>query len=470
MAGNRACTGCPDKQRRRAMDVAHEIPFDKDSIVVCHVPILRLSIRLSTIKYLTFMLSGIASLWPWNCFLSASDYFQDRFGSHPVLADNYSSTMMTVSTITSTLFNYYLSRSQQGVNYARRLKNGNYLQMLIFLVMTLSILVPERFTVFYFVFVMFNVLLTSIGSCLTQVGMMALVNIQGSFYANATVVGNAIAGVLPSIAMIIAVVSNPMIDLHAKHGVEQSQVSVDRSAEAVKYFLTSVFMALLAQISFWIMEHSEKSVYVPVLNDQARSSESSTFNADEVPDEVLEERIGEISKPDTSFVGFGQLWSKLKYVESTIILTFSLTLVFPVFASSVESETISKKLFIPLAFLVWNIGDLLGRILCATPYFLIKKDKILISYSIARIVFIPLFLMCNIKDRGGRIGDVGYLLIQLLFGLTNGQLFSSSYMCVGGLLDTKDEQRAAAAFTALLINMSLLAGSLASFGIVYLCL
>lgn len=147
-----------------------------------------------------------------------------------------------------------------------------------------------------------------------------------------------------------------------------------------------------------------------------------------------------------------------------------MTLIFPVFASSVESQTISKKLFIPLAFLVWNIGDLFGRILCASPYFLIKQEKKLIAYSVARVVFIPLFLMCNIKNRGSSVGDTGYLLIQLLFGLTNGQLFSSSYMCVGGLLDTEGEQQAAAAFTALLINVSLLVGSLASFGVVYLCL
>ena len=454
------------------MDVANEFPFNKDSAVVWRVPLVQLSVRLSTIKYITFMLSGIASLWPWNCFLSASDYFHDRFGSHPLLADNYSSTMMTVSTITSTLFNYYLSRSQHGVNYAGRLKTGNYLQMAIFLVLTLSVMVPERFTVFYFVFVMFNVLMTSIGSCLTQVGMMALVNIQGSFYANATVVGNAIAGVLPSIAMIIAVVSNPLIDLNAQYEVENSQISVDRSAEAVKYFLTSVFMAVLAQVSFWLMEHSEKSVYTPISNSDAVPviGDDATGTSGEFADETLEQTAGEVTKPGTEFVGFMQLWSKLKYVESTIILTFSLTLIFPVFASSVESETISKKLFIPLAFLVWNIGDLFGRILCASPYFLIKQEKKLIAYSVARVIFIPLFLMCNIKNRGSSIGDGGYLLIQLLFGLTNGQLFSSSYMCVGGLLDTEGEQRAAAAFTALLINVSLLVGSLASFGVVYLCL
>lgn len=447
-----------------------DMPFDKDSVILFRIPITDIPIRLSTIKYTTFLLSGIASLWPWNCFLSASDYFQDRFKSNPILSNNYSSTMMTISTITSTLFNYYLSRNQNNINYMNRLKNGNYLQMIIFLIMTISILIiPKNWINFYFIFVMLNVLVTSIGSCLTQVGMMALVNIEGSFYANATVVGNAIAGVLPSISMILAVISNPLIDLNINNNnnnkieTEIQNSEIDRSSDAIKYFITSVLMAILAQISIFIMEYYEKkSIYIPELNNEETENEEI---------ETLEDRIGETNKLNKNYIGFKQLWSKLKYVELTIILTFSLTLIFPVFASNVESIKISKKLFVPLAFLIWNIGDLFGRIICAIPFLLIKREIILISYSILRLLFIPLFLMCNINNKGNnKIGDFGYLLIQFLFGLTNGQLFSSSYMCVGGLLDTKDEQRAAAAFTALLINVSLLVGSLASFVVVYYCL
>lgn len=451
------------------MSVSEESPFNKDDVIACRIPVINLPIRLTTIKYTTFMLSGVASLWPWNCFLSASDYFQDRFSSHPKLSDNYSSTMMTVSTITSTLFNYYLSKNQKNVNYTKILKRGNYLQMFIFLILTISVLFPKEWTVFYFIFVMTNVLLTSIGSCLTQVGMMALVNIQGSLYANATVVGNAIAGVLPSIAMIIAVISNPLIDLNAQN-IENQNIKIDRSKDAIIYFITSVLMVILAQYSIFIMEYYEKHIYLPTIFEEEEQEEQLNEETENIADEILEERIGEVSEAKSKFIGFKQLWSKLKYVESTIILTFSLTLIFPVFASTVESTTISKKLFIPLAFLIWNIGDLAGRVICAYPLFLIKRERILISYSITRVIFLPLFLTCNIKNRGSNINDYGYMLIQFLFGLTNGQLFSSSYMRVGELLNTEDEKRAAAAFTAFLINISLLIGSLSSFIVVYLCI
>ncbi|GMM30951.1 nucleoside transmembrane transporter [Martiniozyma asiatica (nom. inval.)] len=418
--------------------------FTKDDTILFHV--LSVPVRLSTVKYATFLLCGVSSLWPWNCFLSASDYFQDRFALKPSLSSNYSSTMMTISTLTSTVCNYILSQRQKGVNYTKRLKMGNLIQIFIFFIMALSIALPQSWVIFYFIFVMVNVAYTSIGSCLTQVGMMALVNIQGSWYANATVVGNAIAGVLPSMAMIIAV-------LTSKEDLNTLSVEA-RSSEAITYFLTSVLMATAALASIWIMEYCERKIYNPDMN---------------VSTEQFENEFGESTPDDSVHVGFGQLWSKLNYVETTIMLTFSITLVFPVFASVVESSTIDKKVFIPLAFLVWNLGDLAGRILCAVPFFIVKSNRALLGYSLLRFLFVPLFMMCNIKGAGSTIGDFGYLMLQLLFGLTNGQLFSSSYMRVGQLLDNQEEQKAAAGFTALIINISLLGGSLASFLVVWLC-
>jgi equilibrative nucleoside transporter 1/2/3 len=431
--------------------------MEADSEIVISIPSINISINLEFIKYGTFLLCGVASLWPWNCFLSASDYFQDKLSNTPELATNYSSAMMTISTLTSAIFNYYLSTRQHNVNYAKRLKIGNYLQMLIFLIMIISVKLPDSWTLFYFGFVMMNVFATSIGSCLTQVGMMAMCNVQSStIYANATVVGNAIAGVLPSIAMMIAVIFNPKLQIFSSIEKDKNIIKADRSNEAIKYFLTSIFIAFLAQVSIWVMEYYEKKVYIPDLQ----------YN--QITDDSLEERLDEVGKPDEEFVGFKHLWGKLKYVESTIILTFSLTLIFPVFASNVESNSgISKDFYVPLAFFIWNIGDLIGRLVCAIPFFLIKQERLLIIYSTCRVFFIPAFLMCNIKNKGGMIGDFGYMIVQLLFGFTNGQLFSSSYMRVGELLDTGAEKKAAAAFTALLINLSLLAGSLASFLVVY---
>ena len=72
-----------------------------------------LKIKLSQFKYFTFTVIGIALLWPWNCFLSASAYYGERFVNSPSLVKVYSSTMMSVSTITSTAYNFTCHNDKQ---------------------------------------------------------------------------------------------------------------------------------------------------------------------------------------------------------------------------------------------------------------------------------------------------------------------------------------------------------------------
>ncbi|KAF8065085.1 hypothetical protein FPV67DRAFT_1501422, partial [Lyophyllum atratum] len=48
-------------------------------------------------------------------------------------------------------------------------------------------------------------------------------------------------------------------------------------------------------------------------------------------------------------------------------------------------------------FLVFNVGDFLGRYICAFPRLLIWSANWLLTLSLARTLFILLFLMCNIQ-------------------------------------------------------------------------
>ena len=84
------------------------------------------------------------------------------------------------------------------------------------------------------------------------------------------------------------------------------------------------------------------------------------------------------------------------------IFTFGITLIFPVFASVVESvhtdsqsRFLNKNIYIPFIYLVWNLGDLLGRVLCGYPRLnmLIKSPKTQLVYALSRLVFIPCFDM-----------------------------------------------------------------------------
>jgi equilibrative nucleoside transporter 1/2/3 len=91
---------------------------------------------------------------------------------------------------------------------------------------------------------------------------------------------------------------------------------------------------------------------------------------------------------------------------------------------------------------------------------------LLFAFSIARVLFLPLYLLCNIGGRGAAISsDFFYLfLVQLPFGLTNGWLGSSCFMAVGDWVE-EGEREAAGGFMGLCLVAGLTVGSLLSFSI-----
>lgn len=82
----------------------------------------------------------------------------------------------------------------------------------------------------------------------------------------------------------------------------------------------------------------------------------------------------------------------------------------------------------------------------------------------ARLVFVPLYLLCNVGGRGARVqSDLFYLaLVQLLFGVSNGYLGSSCMMGAGEWVQ-QEEREAAGGFMGLCLVAGLTVGSLLSF-------
>ena len=91
-------------------------------------------------KYLTFLFIGIGLLWPWNCILGASQYFKhDVFLDDTVWSKIFASSMMTVSTVSSTLFNIWLARRQH--SYSERVVRGLIWEIVVFVILgTLTLL------------------------------------------------------------------------------------------------------------------------------------------------------------------------------------------------------------------------------------------------------------------------------------------------------------------------------------------
>lgn len=442
-----------------------------DPVVVRAGPV---KISLSQLKYSTFTIIGIALLWPWNCFLSASAYYGDRFIHSPNLVKMYSSTMMSVLTVVSTCFNYYLSQVQSGVNYNFRINSGLGLIIGVFIITAFSCVLDVFIRMNDYLFfsgLMVLVLVSAMATCLAQNGIMATVNVLGQLYTNAVMVGQAIAGTLPSIALIISILfvgDKGVRSAESKEG--DDDYYVQKNFGVFIYYITASLVSIASIALLALTNHYRTDAIYKSLDHILEEDNHNNSDEDEEPIQMSQEK----------YVPFGVLWGKLKLIVLTIFLTFCITLLFPVFASVVESVNtdlkfflLQKSIYIPFIYLVWNLGDLLGRILCgaANSRVLIQNPKVLIWYSVGRLVFIPLFLTCNIHPKTSTAlipSDLWYILLQFLFGLSNGQLCTSCFMVVGDHCDDDDEREAAGGFTTVFLSVGLAAGSLLSYLLVFL--
>jgi len=148
-----------------------------------------------------------------------------------------------------------------------------------------------------------------------------------------------------------------------------------------------------------------------------------------------------------------------------VLFTFLVTLgCFPAIAvrvrSTVDKGLWPEKFFIPVScFLLFNIGDYTGRFLAGFIQWP-KPSKLgavlTLTFSLLRVVFIPLFVLCNaIPDKRTLTpvlieSDTAYIIIMTLFSVTNGYLGSICMMCAPQTVRNEEAQTAASLMVALL--------------------
>ncbi|KAI7187869.1 nucleoside transporter family [Hortaea werneckii] len=414
----------------------------------------------SWIEYSIFLLLGVSMLWAWNMFLAAGPYFQQRFQSNKWIFDNFQAAEISVSTVTNLGSMLVLTRLQANASYPKRIVSSLIINMIIFALLALF---TEAFTDItargYFAFLMIMIFSTSLATGLCQNGIFAYVSGFGEpRYTQGIMMGQAIAGVLPCIAQIVSVLSVQASEDDPPKGRPEDGSPPPRGpppvhpGSAFAYFLTATVISVVTLLAFF---------YLYARNRQPERLQDNTApdNSDE-PEERKE-------------VPLRVLFRKLFWLASAVFVTFAITMLFPVFTQFIVSvrpeeqqpPILQPASFIPLAFLFWNVGDLLGRMVTAVPSLtLAHRPKIVLVLAFLRIGFLGLYHLCNIRGRGAIVeSDFFYLVaVQLLFGLTNGYLGSTCMIGAGQWVEP-EEREAAGGFMGLCLVGGLTVGSLASF-------
>lgn len=399
--------------------------------------------KLRSLVYLTFLLIGVGLLWPWNNILSAILFFQNNiFNETTIYAKIFASSMMTVSTLSSLLFNIYLERRQH--SYTTRVVRGLIWQFTAFILLTFVCSISKSIWMgLEFFIIMVLISISSIATAWTQNGIMAIANVFGPEYSQSVMMGQAVAGVLPSVVLLLVSL-----------GKTDDGAGNESNKGIYFYFLTTSIVCVSCIILFFKMKIGDRLNSISERNDTSIQTDGTERNA----------------------VPFLVLYSKLKYLVLSIITTFIVTLIFPVFGANVfvTGLPMSNVQYIPLIFTMWNLGDLYGRMIAnwamfRDPSFSPYKTFV---YSVLRIAFIPFFFYFTIKSRGKDESgagihsvklDLGYILLQFLFGVTNGHIISMSFMKVPESLTTDQEKEAAGGFTSIFVSTGLAIGSIISY-------
>lgn len=400
-------------------------------------------------------------------FLAAAPYFQKRFQDDPWILENFQSAIISVSTLANMTALIILANIQYSASYPFRIMTALVINVGVFSLLTVSTsyfldVSPPA----YLAFALLMAGTSAWATGLIQNGAFAFAASFGRpEYTQALMAGQGVAGVLPSIALMVSVLLVPD-DIAGKVPVPPAPGAPpvqESGTAALFYFLTAVVVSVAALAAFAPLRrrHNARVEALAV----ARMAESVTS-------------VEEAERAARKVVGLPALLSKLRWPAAAVFACFAVTMFFPVFTVKILSVRDSAgtgddvprlfrpAAFIPLAFFVWNAGDLLGRVATALPCLqsLRRRPAALLALALARLLFLPLYALCNVRGRGAAVpSDAFYLLaVQLPFGLTNGWIGSSAMMAGVGSVD-EGEREVAGGFMGLCLVSGLAVGSLLSF-------
>ncbi|KAJ8248606.1 hypothetical protein GJAV_G00243790 [Gymnothorax javanicus] len=419
--------------------------------------------------WIIFFIMGLGTLLPWNFFITATMYFTDRLkkpssmnltangtamteqSERSVLEAKFSSTMTLCAMVPLLIFTCLNSFIHQKIPQKLRIVGSFSVIFLVFLV-TATLVKVEMDPLPFFVITMIKIVCINSFGAMLQGGLFGLAGLLPASYTTPIMSGQGLAGTFAAVSMICAIANSSAL-----------------TDSAFGYFITACVVILLAIVSYLILPKLEFFQYY-----SARPSSDEENKMDllkkEAPGEIrAASYTEEVPRPAPSVINiFKQIW----VMALSVCCIFAITIAtFP--AVTVDVKTIAKPgstwdtYFIPVScFLIFNVMDWAGRSLTAVCMWPGKDSVLLPILVVLRVVFIPLFMLCNVQPRSYTPvvfeHDAWYILFMILFAFSNGYL-ASLCMCFGPKKVALQEAETAGAVMAFFLALGLALGAAMSF-------
>ncbi|KAL6487629.1 hypothetical protein MHYP_G00042550 [Metynnis hypsauchen] len=428
--------------------------------------------------WIIFFILGLGTLLPWNFFMTATMYFTSRLKNPPtngvafnqtvnstepegdtrnVLESKFNNVMTLCAMVPLLIFTCLNSFIHQRIPQKLRISGSLSVILVVFLITAILVKV-EMAPLPFFTFTMIKIVCINSFGAILQGSLFGLAGMLPASYTTPIMSGQGLAGTFAAFSMICALATGSALQ-----------------DSAFGYFITACVVILLAIMSYFILPKMEFFQYYSDTSSPRHGSDEENkmdLLRKESPGEkrpVVSLTDEDITHSVSVFAIFKQIW----VMALSVCFVFTVTIgTFPAVTVEVKSTVADggawETYFIPVScFLLFNVMDWAGRSLTAVCMWPGKDSIWLPVLVIARLVFVPLFVLCNVQPRHylpvvfGH--DAWYIIFMILFSFSNGYL-ASLCMCFGPKKVAQHEAETAGAIMAFFLSLGLALGAALSFG------
>ncbi|XP_042280278.1 equilibrative nucleoside transporter 1-like [Thunnus thynnus] len=413
--------------------------------------------------WLILFMLGLGTLLPWNFFMTATMYFTSRLKDSSLVSTSaneteaageqrslleakFNNVMTLCAMLPLLIFTCLNSFLHSLIPQRLRVMGGLLVIMVVFMVTAILVKVPLQPLPFFSITMVKIVIINSFGAVL-QGSLFGMAGLLPASYTTPIMSGQGLGGTFAAFAMICAIAS----------GSELQDA-------AFGYFITACAVIFLSILSYIMLPKLEFFQFYQERNSKQRSDEKNSLN--------LKNKEGRDEQNDRQNVSMLKIFKKVWLLALSVCFTFTITIgTFPAITADTKSTIADRGswdlYFIPVScFLLFNLCDWGGRSLTAVRMWP-GKDSLLLPLAIAaRIVFVPLFMLCNVQPRLHLPvffhHDAWFIVFMVLFAFSNGYL-ASLCMCYGPKKVLPHEAETAGAIMAFFLSLGLALGAALSF-------
>lgn len=425
--------------------------------------------------WIIFFILGLGTLLPWNFFMTATMYFTSRLSDPPtdtdvvnaanstgnetttggdkrnVLEAKFNNVMTLCAMVPLLIFTCLNSFIHQRIPQKLRISGSLTVILVVFLMTAVLVKVDVAPLPFFSLTMIKIVCINSFGAIL-QSSLFGLAGMLPASYTTPIMSGQGLAGIFAAFSMICTLATG-----------------ADLKDSAFGYFITACVVILLAIVSYLALPKLEFFQY------HTNSSGARTPTDEENKLDLLKKEKGTaagLTEEEGHIVSVFAIFKQIWVMAMSVCLIFTITIgTFPAVTVDVKSTIANVSwrdtYFIPVScFLLFNVMDWVGRSLTAVCMWPGKDSIWLPILCASRLVFVPLFMLCNVQPRHYLPvwfdHDAWYIIFMIVFAFSNGYL-ASLCMCFGPKKVAQHEAETAGAIMAFFLSLGLALGAALSF-------